>query len=435
LAGKWLEGGLMRSAVAAGGACLVLALAAGGSTSVFAQSQDSPSPAQATPAGTSAGGQYDLFDLLRRVFRKTPSAAAALKVWDFEKPMVAIMPTVGSKPSTGITLGVMGNVAKYFGDPETTHISSAIVGLSVSAKKQTSINARYSASSRGDRLRIEGDNRFLWTSQDTYGLGIDTNAADKMNVRFNYVRIYETAYVELGRDMLAGIGLHYSTHTRTRPADGPGVAWDTSPYANYSREHGLPLDSQTSSGASLNLVLDSRDNAINASKGVFASASYRPFFKDVLGSDSSWQEMLLDLRTYVKVRKDGRQALALWVYGDLVTGGIAPYFDLPATGMDTYGRAGRGYSEGRFRGERLMYGELEYRATLTSNGLLGMVVFANATTLGNRQTGEHLFDAFAPAGGVGLRVLFNKRSKTNICMDYAWGRGSKGLYFALQEAF
>jgi len=39
------------------------------------------------------------------------------------------------------------------------------------------------------------------------------------------------------------------------------------------------------------------------------------------------------------------------------------------------------------------------------------------------------------AGGAGLRVLFNKRSKTNICMDFAWGRGSRGLYFALQEAF
>jgi hypothetical protein len=118
-----------------------------------------------------------------------------------------------------------------------------------------------------------------------------------------------------------------------------------------------------------------------------------------------------------------------------VVDGVAPYFDLPATGMDTYGRSGRGYTEGRFRGERLMYGEVEYRATLMRNGLLGMVVFANATTIANRQTGERLFDAFAPAGGVGLRMQFNKRSKTNICMDYAWGRGSKGIYFALQEAF
>jgi hypothetical protein len=126
----------------------------------------------------------------------------------------------------------------------------------------------------------------------------------------------------------------------------------------------------------------------------------------------------------------------MWVYGDMVGSGTPPYFDLPAIGMDTYGRSGRGYNEGRFRGERLMYGELEYRAALTRNGLLGMVAFVNTVTLSNTQTDEKLFDSFAPAGGIGLRLLFNKRSRTNLCIDYGWGRqGSKGLYLALQEAF
>jgi hypothetical protein len=120
----------------------------------------------------------------------------------------------------------------------------------------------------------------------------------------------------------------------------------------------------------------------------------------------------------------------------MVGSGTAPYFDLPAVGMDTYGRSGRGYNEGRFRGERLMYGELEYRATLTRNGLIGVVAFMNALTLADAETGEQLFDAFAPAGGIGLRVLFNKRSRTNLCIDYALGRqGAKGFYLGLQEAF
>ena len=66
---------------------------------------------------------------------------------------------------------------------------------------------------------------------------------------------------------------------------------------------------------------------------------------------------------------------------DLVVEGVAPYFDLPATGLDTYGRSARGYSEGQFRGERLAYGEIEYRGTLMRNGLLGMVAFLNTTTV------------------------------------------------------
>jgi hypothetical protein len=52
--------------------------------------------------------------------------------------------------------------------------------------------------------------------------------------------------------------------------------------------------------------------------------------------------------------------------------------------------------------------------------LLGMVAFANATTLTNLQAGDRLFDSVAPAAGAGLRALFNKRSRTRLCFDVAW---------------
>jgi hypothetical protein len=70
------------------------------------------------------------------------------------------------------------------------------------------------------------------------------------------------------------------------------------------------------------------------------------------------------------------------------------------------------------------------------NGLLGMVAFLNTTTLTNLQEDERLFDRFASAGGLGVRLLINKRSKTNLCLDVGFGRdGSRGVYLAVQEAF
>jgi hypothetical protein len=105
-------------------------------------------------------------------------------------------------------------------------------------------------------------------------------------------------------------------------------------------------------------------------------------------------------------------------------------------GGDPKGRSGRGYAEGQFRGERWLYGEMEYRLTLTSNGLLGMVLFANATTVSNPQADQQLFDAVEPAAGTGLRFLLFKRSRTNLCLDFGWGRnGSHGVYLGVGEAF
>ena len=65
-----------------------------------------------------------------------------------------------------------------------------------------------------------------------------------------------------------------------------------------------------------------------------------------------------------------------------------------------------------------------------------MVAFINTTTLKNSQSGERLFDGFATGAGAGLRLLLNKRSKTNLCFDFGVGKhGSKGVYLAVQEAF
>jgi hypothetical protein len=58
------------------------------------------------------------------------------------------------------------------------------------------------------------------------------------------------------------------------------------------------------------------------------------------------------------------------------------------------------------------------------------------TTVSNTQTGERLFDSTAIGAGVGLRVLFHKRSRSNFCVDVGFGRdGSHGLYIGLRDAF
>ncbi len=388
-------------------------------------------PAPATNATTSVP-TIDVFDVWRELRHKEPKSDQ----WDYRKPMIAFSPVIGAKPSAGVTFGAAGNIAFYRGDPATTHISSLVASVAVSTKSQTSIKDRFTMFGRDDRWRLDGDQRFQWTSLEIHELGSNADTEAGVTAAFDFFRLHHTAYYRVTNGLFAGGGLYFDRHTDVEPAESDDPAWADSSYVTYSEGHGLPLDSQTAAGVSADLLWDTRDSFINAQRGWFAKASYRASFDGFLGGSSSWEKVNLDARTYISLSGDGRHRLAVWGFTDLVVGGVAPYFDLPATGQDTYGRSARGYSEGQFRGERLAYGEIEYRGALTRNGLLGMVAFLNTTTVASELGGEDLFDSFAPGGGAGLRLLINKRSKTNLCFDIAVGKqGSKGVYLAVQEAF
>ena len=401
-----------------------------------------PDSRSAVPSGPQAAvtsatvETMDVVDLIRKLRHKELTAEEKAAALDPMTRMRAAAPVIGYKPSSGALIGVAGNMAFFLGDPPATRISSMVASLTFSSRNQVSLSGRFTVFGPADRWAVDGDNRAQWTSQNTYGLGAATTPDDEVNMEFNYFRVYETGYFRLYRRLLGGVGFHYTAHTAVRPGEDEEAGWSESPHVVYSEANGLPVESQTSAGVSVNLRLDSRDHAINPGRGWLASVSYRPFFKGFLGGDSTWQEVYLDVRTYKALDAGGRHKLAFWGWSDAVAAGVAPYLDLPATGMDNYGRSARGYGEGRFRGERLLYGEIEYRGTLTSNGLLGMVAFLNTTTLANSESGERLFDHFATGAGAGLRLLLNKRSKTNLCFDVGFGKqGSHGVYLSVQEAF
>jgi len=347
---------------------------------------------------------------------------------------LVIAPTIGSKPSTGFTLGFSGNVAFFDGDPAATHISSISGSFKLSQKGQMLSGGRFAVFTDQDRWFVQGDLRLSLTSQNTYDFGTDATAASASNAAYTQRRLYETIYRQIAPRVFVGGGLSISDHSDVRPNAKALPTWDESAYVNYSEKHGFALDGQTSAGTSVGLLYDTRDNGINAQRGVLVSATYRTFFDGFLGGDSTWQELFVDMRTYRKLTHGGRQKLAFWFQNDMVTGGVAPYLDLPATASNE--RSARGYSEGRYRGDHLVYGEMEYRGTLTKGGLLGVVAFVNTTTIGSQETGEKLFESFAPGAGMGMRVLLNKRSRTNLATDYGWGKqGSRGFYLSIQEAF
>jgi hypothetical protein len=338
---------------------------------------------------------------------------------------MALFPVISIDPATGLAFGVGGNVAARLGPPETTTLSSLGVSAVYTAEKQVLITLPSNIFTRGNQYNLQGDWRYLDTSEATYGLGPAQPKDQKDEIEYHHIRFYQTAYRRVRRSLNVGFGYHLDVFDNI--ADPNAEAGKPSPLRAY---YGHPVTSDTASGVSLNLLYDSRDNPINAAKGYYALLSLRAF-PTWLGSSENWQSLLAEFRAYPHPG-GGRNILAVWTYAWL-TFGKAPYLDLPATGWDTYGRSGRGYVQGQIRGKNQLYTEGEYRISLSPDGLWGAVAFLNLIATTDPNSGSFGLNA---GYGLGLRVKLNKGSNTNICVDYGFGQqDTQGLYLNAQETF
>lgn len=409
------------------GAAILLALLAAPGREASAQ-LPGPDPAALAPA-------TDIHDLLRRIRQKerVPDDARRDDP-NYRRPVWLRMPFVASNPASGVVAGAGFEVTFFEGAPPATHASTMEAKLAASSKGQLVSAARFSVYSLDDNWWFAGENRLEHTSMAVYGLGSDADSLDAVDVDYHLAKLHEAVYRRVYRDLYLGVGVQYSSHTSVVPFESAG-GWGSASYAAYSRANGFDPGSQVSAGTSVTALVDARDSSVNPTRGWLVRASHDAFFAGFLGGDSAWRQVHAEVRAYRSLTGDARHKLAAWVYGEAVTGGSAPFLDLPAIGGDLQGRAGRGYVAGRFRGTRLVYGELEYRGTLSANGLLGVVAFVNLTSASGPD-GRRLFASVAPAGGAGLRILLDKLSRTNICFDVGVGSGgSYGIYIGLQEAF
>jgi hypothetical protein len=127
--------------------------------------------------------------------------------------------------------------------------------------------------------------------------------------------------------------------------------------------------------------------------------------------------------------------LALWNWGSYLLNGTLPYLELPGTAREGAFRSGRGYTAQYFKSTDFNDTEAEFRFPILANKFISGVVFANLQTANDTQ-GLKLFQTFQPGYGAGLRVLFNKATRTNLALDYAFGRfNNSGFFLNLNEAF
>lgn len=363
------------------------------------------------------------------------------------------LPIVGYNPAYGFVVGGGGSANILLGNRSTTQVSNAISNLTLSTKRQVNFSLKTAFYAAANKFILQGDARVLLFSQPTYGLGVDfsdqpdstgingiqISDARQQPMKFNYIRFYQAGYKKLDGNWYAGAGLmmdiHYSIQDEL--LDTLNAVQTRTSHYQYSDQYQFNKERYSTIGASFNLLHDSRDNIVNAQKGHYALVNFRVNTK-ILGSDAYSSNLFYEYRTYLRINKTKKQSsvLAFWNFGQFMMGGKLPYLAMPSITWDMFNRSGRGYVQGRIRGESLWYVETEYRFPITKNGLLGATVFMNTTTASNPISGQQLFNEFATGYGGGLRINMRKATNTNISIDYGRGRnGSNGIYFNLQEAF
>lgn len=341
-----------------------------------------------------------------------------------EKLRISVVPAAGYTLQTGFA-GIVGGNAAFYTDT-SANASTILTSFTYTIRNQIIAPIQTSIFTKDNKYSILVDWRYLYFPSYTYGLGGYTTLSDGYLINYSAIRLHQTVLRKLADNIYAGLGYNMDYFFSIKELDPPGNTVTDFERYGYAK-------TEFASGVTYNFIYDSRTNSINPEKGNFVNVIYRPNLT-IFGNTTTWRSLVVDLRKYIKLSDNSKNVLAFWSYEWLTLSGKAPYLMLPNTGGDPYSNTGRGYIQGRFRGGDMLYAEGEYRFAITHNGLFGGVVFANAESFTEQVSNK--FETIAPGWGAGIRLKFNKFSRTNVALDYGFGLGgSGGLFVNVGEVF
>lgn len=394
--------------------------------------------------------QKDIFDLL------TPNKKISTRI-PSRKVRAFMIPLIGYSPGTGFQLGAGAALSWPMGKNPKTNLSAGSIQLTWTTERQLIFQVRSNMFLSRNKWFVKSDWRWYIFNNPTFGLGTgpsgnipeipgliihqpaaEVYAGGSFPMKYNWIKFHNVIFREIARFYYFGLGYHFDDYYDIR--DENLILSDDqtriTPHYSYSTNHGYNPSYYTASGLSLNFAYDSRDNIINAYKGIYVNVNYLNNFT-WLGSTKDGSRLWAEFRTYIGLsKKVPRHLLAFWFFSAFKLSGTTPYLNLMSNGFDQMNSSGRGYVQGRWRGDDFIYGEAEYRFPISRcSDMVGGVLFANLTTASNRDMKIPLFGFLKAGCGFGLRIMVSKNDRTNILIDFGLGQQSLGLYLQAQEIF
>ncbi len=429
---------------------LALLLFAGFNSNVQAQNTDSLKKAAqadslrllAKKQNDKLNAQYDISDAIHHIlYPNKPETPVQ------QKSGITVIPNFAYNPTIGAQIGIKAVAGRKLGTDPSTLMSVASTSASITTKGILYFYINHNIYTPGNDWNFQGSLVAAKTVTPDFGLGIgngsNASVADHILsdperkgyvLHAQYYSFREKAYKEVADHLFVGGGLAFDIRRNIEDKAHTDPT-DLTPYNIYSDEHGFPRDHYMANGALVNVEYTTRDNQNRAYKGIYADLGVRQN-ETWLGSTKNSTQITTDFRKYWSLSSvNPEHVLAFWNWGSYLVNGAVPYLELPGTGRDAGLRSGRAYTVQYFKSTQYFYSELEYRFPITRNKFLSGVTFFNVQTA-NDMLGTAIFEKWQPGGGGGLRVLFNKATRTNLCLDYAYGVDhNRGFFLGLNEAF
>lgn len=395
----------------------------------------------APKAADNINKQYDFGDLTRNILHPHKKADTLHK-----GSGITVVPNVAANPTIGFQLGIKAVAGKKLGDDPNTLLSIAATSASVTSKGIIYFYLNHNIFTPGNKWNYQGNLVVAKTVSPDFGLGIGRvvnggSTADKVlanpahkgsAIHSYFYNIREKVYKEVEKNLFIGAGLSFEIRRNIQAKD---TISNSTPSSVYNIRHGFPRDHYAADGFLFNVQYTTRDNPNRAYKGVYFDAGIR-INQTWIGSTKNAVQFTTDIRKYFSLSAASPETvLAFWNWGSYLAGGNIPYLELPGTARDGAFRSGRGYTSQYFKGTQFNDTEAEFRFPILKNKFISGVVFGSMQTANDEQ-GTKLFQVFQPGYGGGLRVLFNKATRTNLALDYAFGKfGNKGFFLNLNESF
>ncbi len=327
-----------------------------------------------------------------------------------------LLPLLYYTPDTRFAAGAMGVYYFHLGaDNSATRLSYIKLLADYTQNKQLDLWSSWNVFTEGERYLFKGELRFRNFPDRFYGIG--NNSLKENEERFEY-KLFSMKFLALRKFAESWfLGMNFNIEKEfdfERSIDGQLNNGNITGY-----DGGLAI------GPGIVSVFDTRDNVINAQKGMYLEVNAfwnLPF----LGGTFDYGRMQIEFNRYFPM---ARKTTLAWNTRAIFSTGEVPFLDMPRLGSD---QILRGYPSYRYRDKNFMATQLEYRFPVYKR--FGMTVFSGLGEVFSQEIPLEV-NRIKYSYGVGFRYLADASEKLNIRFDLGFGENSYGFYILLTEAF